>query len=423
MNASAQTVRIYTQKSVLSENTLKQIIKRISDSKTEPEIKIILANSSKRIKVSFPMKEKEFSGDMFRGCLVIHNELNDLSIGEIMFNDEIEVESAEAHSILNSMKYSLLGIPAGGAELIFAFEQGRYSKQNRVKIFKEFFLMLSDDVLTSEMNLSIIKLKNDENYPLIIKALNEIENPKKAHRLAFLIGAPNEIGGLSAGENLEEVWINNFLTKIMSREEGKKIKVLIHGINSRSISAAKHFETNGLSVIGIGEKGYALYSQKGLSCEDLELAGMRVCNEKFEADYYDFLKKSADIFVEMSCEGAIDSVIAEMLNVKAVAETVDFSIQEYAFNILEKRGITVIPSILLAVSGNILNYLEFLQKKRGEEMTKSEVEMRFESFQMQMESLLAPDISGNSLTQSLYSKAVGDYEKKYRILYGEKTKE
>jgi glutamate dehydrogenase/leucine dehydrogenase len=125
----------------------------------------------------------------------------------------------------------------------------------------------------------------------------------------------------------------------------------------------------------------------------------------------------------MSCEGAIDSVIAEMLNVKAVAETVDFSIQEYAFNILEKRGITVIPSILLAVSGNILNYLEFLQKKRGEEMTKSEVEMRFESFQMQMESLLAPDISGNSLTKSLYSKAVGNYEKKYRILYGEKTKE
>jgi glutamate dehydrogenase (NAD(P)+) len=86
-----------------------------------------------------------------------------------------------------------------------------------------------------------------------------------------------------------------------------------------------------------------------------------------------------DIFVPAALELELGPEEAKLLKCKLVVEGANGPTHPDAEDILEERGVTLIPDILANSGGVIVSYYEWLQNKRSERWDLTEVEARLEA--------------------------------------------
>jgi glutamate dehydrogenase (NAD(P)+) len=92
----------------------------------------------------------------------------------------------------------------------------------------------------------------------------------------------------------------------------------------------------------------------------------------------EFFGLEADIFIPAALELEIGVPEAKSLQVKLVAEGANGPTYPEAEDILNKRGIDVIPDILANSGGVVVSYYEWLQNKRSERWDLADVQQRLE---------------------------------------------
>jgi len=86
------------------------------------------------------------------------------------------------------------------------------------------------------------------------------------------------------------------------------------------------------------------------------------------------LSTKADIFIPAALENQIIAETAPLLNVKVVAEGANGPTDPDGDEILQKKGIDIIPDILCNAGGVVVSYFEWLQNKRSEFWDLEEVD-------------------------------------------------
>jgi glutamate dehydrogenase (NAD(P)+) len=84
----------------------------------------------------------------------------------------------------------------------------------------------------------------------------------------------------------------------------------------------------------------------------------------------------ADIFIPAALENQITAETAPLLKVKLVAEGANGPTDPDGDEILQKKGIDLIPDILCNAGGVIVSYFEWLQNKRSEFWDLDEVDSK-----------------------------------------------
>ncbi len=139
----------------------------------------------------------------------------------------------------------------------------------------------------------------------------------------------------------------------------------------------------GAVMVGVGDyKGY-LANPEGMNPHKLsEYVG----NTGSVADYRggttitrdQFFALECDIFVPAALELEIGPGEAEVLRCKLVAEGANGPTYPRAEEILQKRGVDIIPDILANSGGVVVSYYEWLQNKRSERWEYADVMARLE---------------------------------------------
>ncbi len=93
-------------------------------------------------------------------------------------------------------------------------------------------------------------------------------------------------------------------------------------------------------------------------------------------DHEAFLRVRADIFVPAALENQITAGVAEVLDVRLVAEGANGPTDPGGDEVLQERGIDVIPDILCNAGGVVVSYFEWLQNKRSEFWDLEEVDAK-----------------------------------------------
>ena len=92
----------------------------------------------------------------------------------------------------------------------------------------------------------------------------------------------------------------------------------------------------------------------------------------------DFFKLNCNVIIPSALELQIDKIIAEGINCDLVIEAANGPIDNEAEDILEAKGIPIIPDILANSGGVLVSYYEWLQNKRDEYWEEKDVKDKFD---------------------------------------------
>jgi glutamate dehydrogenase (NAD(P)+) len=216
---------------------------------------------------------------------------------------------------------------------------------------------------------------------------------------------------------------------IATREALKKIglkpeqaRVVVQGSGNVGGIGAMMLARQGMKIVSISDIYGAIHNDKGLDVADV-LAHLRQ-HKKLEgygkAEHIPSasqLELDCEVLVPAATENQITSTNAERITAKLIVEGANGPTTVLADQILEKRGITVVPDILANAGGVTVSYFEWVQDRAGYFWTEEVVNARLE--QVMTTSFAAVEETARKYNTSLrigaYILAVGRVATVYQL--------
>jgi glutamate dehydrogenase (NAD(P)+) len=187
--------------------------------------------------------------------------------------------------------------------------------------------------------------------------------------------------------------------------EGKKI--IVQGLGNVGYYAAKFFQEAGAVLVGLAEYEGGIYSEKGFNLEEV------ITHRKNTGSILDFpgatnivnsadtLEQPCDILIPAALEAVIHGGNAARIQAKIVGEAANGPLTPDADEILNKKGVIIIPDMYLNAGGVTVSYFEWL--KNLSHVRYGRMEKRFS------ENMNAEIVKS---VESLTGKRIGDAERK-----------
>jgi glutamate dehydrogenase (NAD(P)+) len=133
----------------------------------------------------------------------------------------------------------------------------------------------------------------------------------------------------------------------------------------------------------VGDHACYLHNPEGFNVHKLQdyveangsIAGYPSGKEISRAEFF---STEADIFIPAALENQVGAAEAAALSVKVVAEGANGPTSPEGERVLLKRGIDLLPDILVNSGGVTVSYYEWVQNRRSEQWTLEEVDERLE---------------------------------------------
>jgi glutamate dehydrogenase (NAD(P)+) len=176
-----------------------------------------------------------------------------------------------------------------------------------------------------------------------------------------------------------------------AREKGFSLRgarVLLQGFGNVGSSAAEILAAMGAKIVAVDDANGTIHDDAGIDVAAL----VKFVHENPEnlkktvlgfpgaaaISKSDFWRIDADILIPAALGGEIDGNVAEVLNVKLVAEGANGPTTSDGDRILAARKIDLIPDIIANAGGVTVSYYEWLQNQRMEHWTEQDVNSRLE---------------------------------------------
>jgi glutamate dehydrogenase (NAD(P)+) len=144
-------------------------------------------------------------------------------------------------------------------------------------------------------------------------------------------------------------------------------RVAIQGCGNVGGVAAKYFDRLGAKVVAISCSANAIYNEKGLDVKRVldmkEQYKCFVCEKKDEAEIsnQELLELDCDILVPAAIENQITEKNAGRIKAKVISEGANGPTTPEADEILNGKGVFVVPDILANAGGVTVSYFEWVQ--------------------------------------------------------------
>ena len=127
---------------------------------------------------------------------------------------------------------------------------------------------------------------------------------------------------------------------------------------------ARFLTSKGVKIVGIEEWDGCVYNRNGLDIKKLQDHFQKFGNVQHYVDYIDrdtILDRECDIMIICSNSSVIHGENAEFINCKMLVEAANGSTTAKGDEILNQRGILIVPDILGSCGGIISAYAEWIK--------------------------------------------------------------
>ncbi|MDK2794253.1 MAG: glutamate dehydrogenase [Caldanaerobacter sp.] len=348
----------------------------------DPVVYEILSKPQKVIEVSIPVKMDDGSVRVFTGFRVQHNNAIGPTKGGIRFHPNVNADEVKALAMWMTFKCSVVGIPYGGGKGGVAVNPKELSKEELERLSRAFIDAIYDEI---GPNKDIPAPDVNTNSQIMGWMLDEYNKISRKDNPGVITGKPLSVGG-SKGR----VAATGLGVAITVRELAKKMglelkgaKVAVQGFGNVGSYTALILQQYGAKIVAISNSRTCIYSEKGIDVEKLMEYREKTGNIAGFADTEELPKEEiftldVDIFVPAALENVITSQNADKIKAKIVAEGANGPTTPEADEILDKKGIMVIPDILANAGGVTVSYFEWVQNLYGFYWTEEEVLKREE---------------------------------------------
>jgi glutamate dehydrogenase (NAD(P)+) len=325
-----------------------------------------LKNTKRELIVHFPVKMDDGSVRVFTGYRVQHNITRGPAKGGIRYHPDVDLDDVRALAMWMTWKSAVVNIPFGGAKGGVQCNPKEMSLREIENMTRRFTWEIST-MLGPEQDIPAPDVYTN---PQVMAWIMDTYSMLKGYSVPGVVtGKPIELGG-SLGR-FEATGRGVVITCLEALKYLKKpiegAEVAIQGCGNVGGVAAKYFDRLGAKVVAISCSANAIYNETGLDVKralDMkEQYKCFVCEKKDETEIsnQELLELDCDILVPAAIENQITEKNAGRIKAKVISEGANGPTTPEADEILNGKGVFVVPDILANAGGVTVSYFEWVQ--------------------------------------------------------------
>jgi glutamate dehydrogenase/leucine dehydrogenase len=347
----------------------------------EEEIYNVLKNPARQVIVSLPVTMDDGSIRVFEGYRVIHSNILGPSKGGIRFDPNVNLDEVKALAAWMTWKCAVVDIPYGGAKGGVSCNPREMSAGEIERLMRAYTQAMAD-VFGPDQDIPAPDMGTGPREMAWL--MDQYSRIRGMTTHAVVTGKPVVLGG-SLGRT--EATGRGVMVSAMAAMEKLKINpykatCAVQGFGNVGSWASRLLHERGLVVQAISDLSGAYYNEKGI---DIEKAGQYRDANKGSLEGYagaekisneNLLTLPVDLLVPAATEDVITSSNAPDIKAKLIVEGANGPTSSKADNIINEKGIMVVPDILANAGGVTVSYFEWVQNRLGYKWTADRVNRR-----------------------------------------------
>lgn len=348
----------------------------------------IVKTPSKLVEVSLPIKMDDGSIRVFEGYRVIHSTALGPSKGGIRYHPQVDEHEVKALAAWMTFKCAIADIPYGGAKGGITCDPKTMSVGEIERLTRAYTAAMADifgvdkDIPAPDVNTS------GREMAWIVDEYSKVNG---GFTPGVVTGKPLHLGGSQGRVEATGRGVCTAALEALAKLKlnPKKMKAAVQGFGNVGSITAKHFETNGITVVAVSDHTGAFFNPKGI---DIAKA-MEYCAKNggvlkgFKGASpikpEELLELNVDILAPCALENQITMENAARIKAKLIVEGANGPTSAGADEVLNKKGVVIIPDILANGGGVTVSYFEWVQNRTGYYYSEEEINRRADRWMRQ----------------------------------------
>ena len=332
--------------------------------------------------VNIPVKMDDGTVRHFEGFRVQHSITRGPGKGGVRFHPDVNLNEVMALAGWMTIKCAALNLPFGGAKGGVRVDPTTLSKNELERLTRRY---------TTEINLIIgpqkdIPVPDVGTTPQVMAWMMDTYSMNAGSTVTGVVtGKPVHLGG-SLGRS-KATGRGVFVTGLEAAQKiGLDIAhatVCVQGFGNVGAEAALLFHESGAKVIAVQDHTATLYHPEGINIPDLlayqkQQGAIKGFDMVHDIDKNELWNIEADIFIPAALEGVINKEIAQKLQTKLILEGANGPTDPAADDVLNERGIVIVPDVICNAGGVTVSYFEWVQDLASYFWTEDEINHRMD---------------------------------------------
>lgn len=330
----------------------------------------ILKVPARQVIVGLPVTMDDGRIKVFEGYRVIHSTILGPGKGGVRLDPGVTLDEVRALAAWMTWKCAVVDIPYGGAKGGIACNPREMSAGEIERLMRAYTLGMLD-IFGPDKDIPAPDMGTGPREMAWL--MDEYSKAKGMTTHAVVTGKPLVLGG-SLGRT-EATGRGVTVSAISAMEKLKlnpyRATAAVQGFGNVGSNAALLLKERGVSIIGISDVSGAYYNDKGIDIE--KAIEYRNQNngilEGFDGaepiPAEDLLFLPVDLLVPAAKEDVITKHNASKIQAKLIVEGANGPTSATADDIINDKGIMVVPDILANAGGVTVSYFEWVQNRMG----------------------------------------------------------
>ena len=330
------------------------------------DIREVMRSSYREVQVQVPVTLADGKIHVFKGFRVQHNGARGPYKGGIRYHPEVDLDEVRALATLMTWKTAVAGIPFGGAKGGVNCDPHALDEAELQQVTRSFIDKI-EKVLGPQRDIPAPDVgTNAQTMAWMMDEYGKLHG----HTPAIVTGKPISLEGSYGREAATGRGIVH-----MFREAAPALglqpadcRVVLQGFGNVGSWAARILAQLGATVIAVSDVHGAVHAEEGLDPEALALhvrEGGKVA--EFEGEgaeaitAEELLALECEAFIPAALGGMIHAGNADQLNTRILVEGANSPTTPQADDILEGKGVHVVPDVMANAGGVVVSYFEWVQ--------------------------------------------------------------
>ena len=334
----------------------------------EPSEYEMLKYPEREMKVSIPVEMDDGTVKIFEGYRVQHSTSRGPAKGGICYHQNVDLDEVKALAGWMTFKCAVVDIPYGGAKGGVVVDPQTLSTNELHRLTRRFTTMISPIIGENQDIPAPDVGTNPEVMGWIMDTYSMLRG-RCIH--GVVTGKPVEIGGSLGRKEAtgRGVMLNaKFILEKMNIPV-KNTTVAIQGQGNVGGVAAELMYQEGFRVVAVSDVSGGVYHPDGL---DIPAIRKHLSNRGATLATYndgkvkhmtneELLELPVTLLVPAAWENQINENNADRIQATIIVEGANGPLDNAADQILEEKGVTIVPDILANAGGVVVSYFEWVQ--------------------------------------------------------------
>lgn len=334
-----------------------------------------LKNPKRFVEVNFPVQMDSGDTKIFTGYRSQHSTIRGPSKGGIRFSPHVNENEVKALSIWMSLKCAVADIPYGGAKGGVKVDPSKLSDAEEERLSRNYIDAIAEiigenrDVPAPDMNTGAKQMA---------WMMDEYSEDNREIIPSVITGKPVEAFGSKGRADATGYGAAYIIEEIIEEENRKpeNVTVAVQGFGNAAAPAVEYLTELGTKVVAVSDSGGATYMDEGFDhgrLKDCKRDHGSVCKIGEKISNEELLSLDVDFLVPAALENVITEENADNISADYVVEIANGPTTRGADEILERKGVKMIPDILANSGGVTVSYYEWVQNRSGEYWEREKV--------------------------------------------------